>query len=212
MLGQKKSHGTKTTETGRKNSTRDKIKSDKRDTSVAPNPRYSGGPEGRRPRRAAGPEGRRAPKGGGPRRAGAPKGGGGGPEGWGLRRVRLRRVGARRVGGPKFRPHAQDTTFSIQRLMNTNNLIIVHKKWCLHFGPAQIGTLRRGREEGSDFSLAKSQIGSHDGKTKVWNRAGERPQICDVLERIALLQNTRGVRHSAFAISDRRPPLWNGFL
>ena len=32
------------------------------------------------------------------------------------------------------------------------------------------------------------QIRIHGGKTKVWNRAGERPQICDVLERIARLQ------------------------
>ena len=35
----------------------------------------------------------------------------------------------------------------------------------------------------------QAKIRIHGGKTKVWNRAGERPQICDVLERIARLQN-----------------------
>ena len=39
----------------------------------------------------------------------------------------------------------------------------------------------------------QSKIRIHGGKTKVWNRAGERPQICDVLERIARFQNPRAV-------------------
>ena len=31
----------------------------------------------------------------------------------------------------------------------------------------------------------RARIKIHGGKTKVWNRGGERPAICDVLERIA---------------------------
>ena len=39
----------------------------------------------------------------------------------------------------------------------------------------------------------QAKIRIHGGKTKVWNRAGERSQICDVLERIARLQNPGAV-------------------
>ena len=37
----------------------------------------------------------------------------------------------------------------------------------------------------------QARIGIHGDKTLVWNRAGERPQICDVLERIAQMENPR---------------------
>ena len=39
----------------------------------------------------------------------------------------------------------------------------------------------------------RARIRIHGGKTKVWNRGGERPAICDVLERIARVQNPQAV-------------------
>ena len=59
----------------------------------------------------------------------------------------------------------------------------------------------------------QAKIRIHSGKTKVWNRAGERPQICDVLECIARVPEptsccVEGVWHSMKvlgtpAVSDR---------
>ena len=52
---------------------------------------------------------------------------------------------------------------------------------------------------GAVYSVVEEQlrvharIGIHGGKTKVWNRAGERPQNCDVLERVAQMENPRAV-------------------
>ena len=39
----------------------------------------------------------------------------------------------------------------------------------------------------------RARIRIHGGKTKVWNRGGERPAICYVLERIARVQNPQAV-------------------
>ena len=39
----------------------------------------------------------------------------------------------------------------------------------------------------------RAQIRIHGGRTKVWNRSGQRPPICDVLERIARIQNPQAV-------------------
>ena len=38
---------------------------------------------------------------------------------------------------------------------------------------------------------ARASIRIHGGKTKIWNQSGERPRICDVLERIAQQNNPR---------------------
>ena len=52
---------------------------------------------------------------------------------------------------------------------------------------------------GAVYSVVEEQlrvharVGIHGGKTRVWNRVGERPQICDVLERIARMENLRAV-------------------
>ena len=42
-----------------------------------------------------------------------------------------------------------------------------------------------------DELQTRASIRIHGGKTKIWNQAGERPPICDVLERIAQQNNPR---------------------
>ena len=51
---------------------------------------------------------------------------------------------------------------------------------------------RWGRVRHRGRTVARSSQ-NQDPLWQVWNRAGERPQICDVLERIARLQNPRAV-------------------
>ena len=42
-----------------------------------------------------------------------------------------------------------------------------------------------------DELQTRASIRIHGDKTKIWNQAGERPPICDVLERIAQQNNPR---------------------
>ena len=56
--------------------------------------------------------------------------------------------------------------------------------------PERVGAVYAIAEE---MLCMPAQIRIHGGKTKVWNRTGERPAVCDVLERIVRIQNPRAV-------------------
>ena len=56
--------------------------------------------------------------------------------------------------------------------------------------PERVGALYAIVEE---QLRTRARIRIHGGKTKVWNRGGERPAMCDVLERIARVQNPQAV-------------------